>query len=87
MHSDRPDDTDPATWLRLVERWRSVAPAEKGRRVGELNAAVRAAALIGIRLRHPDATPAEQRLYLLTLLYGDELVKKAYGWDPAVRGR
>ncbi len=48
---------------------------------------MRAAALAGIRLRHPEADEREQRLYLAALLLGDDLVKRAFGWDPAVRGR
>jgi hypothetical protein len=88
MFSVIPDDTDPATWHRLEERMRALSPGEKARMVGELNASVRAAALAGIRRRHPEATEREQRLYLAALLIDDdELMKRAFGWDAAVRGR
>lgn len=87
MFSAIPEDTDPDTWERLVERTRAMGPAGRAVRAGELNASVRAAALAGIRIRHPEANEREQRLYLAALLLGDDLVKRAFGWDPAVRGR
>ncbi|MCB9686218.1 MAG: hypothetical protein H6738_24570 [Alphaproteobacteria bacterium] len=87
MSDDLPEDTDAATWERLVERTRAMGPAGRARRAGELNASVRAAALAGIRLRHPTADEREQRLYLAALLLGDDLVRRAFGWDPDVRGR
>lgn len=87
MDASVPEDTDPEAWERLVERTRALGPAGRARRTAELNASVRAAALAGIRLRHPEADEREQRLYLAALLLGDDLVKRAFGWDPAVRGR
>jgi hypothetical protein len=82
-----PDDTDAETWERVVAHTRAMGPVGRALRAGELNASVRAAALAGIRMRHPGANEREQRLYLAALLLGDDLVKRAFGWDPAVRGR
>lgn len=82
-----PEDTDADAWEQLVLRTRAMGPVARAVRAGELSASVRAAALAGIRIRHPEADEREQRLYLAALLLGDELVKRAFGWDPAVRGR
>jgi hypothetical protein len=82
-----PMDTDPDTWRRLVENMRILSPGQKAARVGELSAAVRTAARVGIRLRHPEATPEQERMYLAALLFGDDLVRRAFGWDPVLRGR
>jgi hypothetical protein len=73
-----PFDTDAASWraLELEDRIRALSPAERARRVCELNAAVRAAALAGVQLSHPteEATEAERRTYRAALLLGDDLV-------------
>jgi hypothetical protein len=82
-----PDDTDPIVAERLLVRYRAMSPSEKAQHVGALNAAVRGAALAGIRQRHPAATHREQQLYLAALLLGDDLVRAAFGWDPEVQGR
>ncbi len=82
-----PRDTTPEAWDHWIALWRAASPARKAARVSELNRSVRAAAMAGIRQRHPDANEWEQRMYLSTLLFGDALVLAAYGWDPEVRGR
>lgn len=87
MTSIIPADTSPDAWWRMIALYRRMTPAQKLAKVAALNASTREAALAGIRLRHPQATEREQRLYLFTLMHGDELAKKAFGWDPAVRGR
>jgi hypothetical protein len=83
----RPADTDEATWRRWIARWSAMSPADKARKIVDSNATVRAAALAGIRQRHPEATEREQQMYLAAQRMGDELAKAAFGWDPAVRGR
>jgi hypothetical protein len=87
MHDGIPEDTTPEAWAHWISLWRTASPAQKAARVGELNHATRTAALAGIRQRHPEATEQDQRMYLAALLFGDDLVRNAYGWDPAVRGR
>jgi hypothetical protein len=49
--------------------------------VVELGELTDALALAGIADRHPEADDEERRMRLLTLKYGPELVRRAYGWS------
>ena len=75
-------DTPPEIEAILMERMRKMSGLEKWRMVAELNAAVRAMALAGLRQRHPNASEAELRRRLAGLLLGEELAERAYGPIP-----
>ncbi len=47
--------------------------------VDQLNQAVRALALAGLRERYPHASPRELRRHLADLLLGPELAERVYG--------
>jgi hypothetical protein len=47
--------------------------------VAQLNASVRTLALAGLRSRYPQASEAELRRRLASLLLGDETARKVYG--------
>lgn len=72
-------DTSPAAQQVLVELLRPLPAWRKLRMVADLNATMRALALVGLRERFPDAGPAELRRRLADLLLGEELAAKAYG--------
>ncbi len=57
----------------LDERWRAATPAEKAARVDAMFRDCTTMALTGIRLQHPDATPAEVRYQLALRRYGREV--------------
>ena len=59
--------------LRRTPAWRKLEL------VGQLNAAVQALLLSGLRQRNPQATPEELRRLLADLLLGPELAGRAYG--------
>lgn len=61
-----------------VERWRSMAAAEKLAIVSGLTAAVFDLALAGVRQRHPEASPREQFLRLAIVTLGSDLARRAY---------
>jgi hypothetical protein len=64
---------------RAQMRWYArLSPAEKVSLAERLSEDVREVARAGIRARHPEYGPAEVELALLQLLYGDELVGKAF---------
>jgi hypothetical protein len=79
-------DTSPEIEAMLVQGSRALSPAAKWRQVCEQIAADDAHALAGIRLRHPGAPAHEQRLRLAALKYDRELMRDAFGWDPAREG-
>lgn len=66
-------------WLRLH---REMPMGEKVRLAFEMLAMSMNLAEAGVRLLHPDASPREVRLRAAARLYGDELVRRAFGWDP-----
>lgn len=87
MPTALPADTSVEARRVQVAAWRAMSPAQKAEIVDRLSGEVRALALGGIRQRHPDASDLEQQRYLAVLLHGPELVRDAFGWDPATRGR
>jgi hypothetical protein len=62
--------------LRQMPVWRKMVL------LAEMNQTVRELALVGLRQRHPDDSPAKQRRRLASLLLGPELAKQAYGAMP-----
>lgn len=72
----------------MIAAYRRMSPAEKLRRVGDLNDAVRALALARIRRQYgPDLDEREERLRLAVLSIDRETMIRAFGWDPDVEGR
>ena len=79
-------DTDPRTARVLVEGYRRMAPESKLAIVDDLTRAARQLAESGIRSRFPDASAEEVRLRLGALLYGRDIMLRAFGWDPELQG-
>ena len=76
------DDTPPEIRKVMVEGYRRMSPAEKAKRMVQLTRGVQQMALMGLRDRHPDASPRELRLRLAALWIDPETMRKAFGWDP-----
>jgi hypothetical protein len=70
----------------MVARWAEMTPTEKLQIVQDLNESVAALAIAGIRDRHPGATDHEVKMRLGVLRYGDELMRRAYGWNAGIEG-
>lgn len=75
-------DTHPEIEQLRIQWLRQMPPERKMALVGEMNRAVRALALAGLRQRHPDDSPAQRRRRLADLLLGSELAARAYGPLP-----
>jgi hypothetical protein len=82
-----PNDTHPAVEALILERLRDMAPAEKLRRVEQLNECVLQLAAARIREEHAGIDDRELRLRLASLWLDRETMVRAFGWDPDVRGR
>jgi hypothetical protein len=76
-------DTPPEVERLQVEGWRRMEPAQKAALVSGLTHAVFEVALAGIRARHPNASPHEQRLRLAVVTLGPDLARRAF---PEVDG-
>ena len=78
-------DTDPEIERIQIEGLRRMPPWRKLALVGDMNEAVRALALAGLRQRYPDDTPAQRRRRLAELMLGPELAERVYGVMPEER--
>ena len=72
-------DTHPEIERLQIEGLRQMPPWRKLALVGDMNEAVRALALAGLRQRYPDDTPAQRRRRLADLVLGPELAARVYG--------
>jgi hypothetical protein len=72
------DDTTPEVERMQIEAWRRMSASEKAAIVSGLTDAVMRLAMAGIRQRHPDASPHEQRLRLALITLGPELARAAF---------
>jgi len=75
-------DTAPDIEKMYIERLRRMPAWRKLALVGEMNRAVQAMALAGLRQCYPDDTPDQRRRRLATLLLGPELAARVYGPAP-----
>jgi hypothetical protein len=76
------EDTSPDAERVLIQLLRGATPARKLAMMLEANCAARALALVGLRERHPNDSPAKLRRRLADLWLGPELAAKAYGPLP-----
>ncbi len=72
-------DTHPEVERIQIELLRQTPAWRKLELVGELNRAVQALVLSGLRSRYPQATPEELRRRLADLQLGPDLAAKVYG--------
>ena len=85
-HSTRSADTCPEVEAMVLARWRLMTPADKLAEIDDLHRSVEEVAMMGIRLRHPEADDREVLVRLAALKYDRTLIVEAFGWDPAVHG-
>jgi hypothetical protein len=71
-------DTSPEADAVQVEAYRQMGGAGRVQVMFRLNEMVRRTAKAGIRRRHPDYGDAEVQLALARLIYGDDLVGRAW---------
>jgi len=72
-------DTHPKIEALQIQLWRQASPIRKMNMLAQLNASARMLAMTGLRARFPQASEAELRFKLASLLLGDELARKVYG--------
>lgn len=71
-------DTSPDVERMQVDAWRSMSAEQKASLVTAMTRTVLDLARAGIRDRHPDASPLEQRQRLAVILLGRELALRAF---------
>lgn len=82
------EDTPPEVQAIMIEGYRRMAPAERLRRVVDLNRAVESLARARIRAQYgPELSEREENLRLAALHLDRETMIRAFGWDPEIEGR
>ena len=82
-----PSDTSAAAEAIVIDRLGKMSPADKLRRVLQLNEAVETLAVARLRVTYgPGASEREILLRLGALAYGRDLILGAFGWDPELEG-
>ncbi len=72
-------DTHPKMEALQIELLRQASPTRKMHMLAQLNASARMLAMMGLRSRYPQASEAELRYKLASLLLGEETARKVYG--------
>lgn len=72
-------DTSPEAEAILFKLWRETPTWRKLELMEDMNRTARHLALIGLRRRHPNASPKELNRRLADILLGEELAAKVYG--------
>ncbi|MDA0838066.1 MAG: hypothetical protein O3B01_29230 [Planctomycetota bacterium] len=78
MRTQSPD-TSPEAERVMIELLRQASPSRKFQMIENNQRLVRAAAMTGLRERHPDEPDGQLKRRLADLLLGRELASKAYG--------
>jgi hypothetical protein len=79
-------DTHPDIERMQIEAYRRMSPAEKFRRIENLNRMLEMLARADIERRYPDAEERERRLRVAARRIPAELMRRAFGWDPDKEG-
>ena len=81
------DDTHPTIQRMLLDGYRRMTPAEKLRRVEELNELALQLAAARVKRERPGIDDRELRLRLASLWLDRDSMIRAFGWDPDLHGR
>ncbi len=76
-------DTTPEAEAILFKLWREAPAWRKLQMMEALNKSARQLSLIGLKQRHPNASPEELRRRLATIVLGEELATRVYGPSPS----
>ncbi len=79
-------DTHPRAEKFLVEKLRNFTASEKLNMVKEITIACQKMALVGIRMRYPEANDEELRLRLGALWLDKYIMLKVYSWNVDEKG-
>jgi hypothetical protein len=72
-------DTSPEAEEVLFKLWRETPGWRKLELMEDMNRTARQLAMIGLRRRHPNASPEELERRLADMLLGEEMAAKVYG--------
>jgi hypothetical protein len=76
------EDTDPEALEKMIELYRQMTPAERLRRMFELNEFHERLQRASVRSMYPEAGEREVFLRVAARRLDRETMIRAYGWDP-----
>ena len=76
------DDTTPEAERLYFDYLRTLRPEQRAQRMWEANEWMRSRAMVGLRERFPAAGELELDLRYAGMKYGNDVVRKIWGWDP-----
>lgn len=79
-------DTHPEIERILIEAYRRMTPAEKIQKMRQLNEFGYRLALAEVQRRHPEALERECQLRVASRYLSPEIMRKAFDWDPDIKG-
>jgi len=79
-------DTHPDIERKMIELMRTLTPAQKLARIGNMGRFMKQAAFASTRLRYPQETDREIMLRVVSRSIPADLMLKAYGWDVKKKG-
>jgi hypothetical protein len=79
-------DTHPEIERILIEAYRRMTPAEKIRKMRQLNEFGYRLALAEVQRRYPGASERECQLRVASRYLPADLMRKAFGWNPEEMG-
>jgi len=81
-----PNDTSRDTEREYLKLLRETPPWRKVAMVDSLIGTCQELAVVGIRLRHPNATEKEIQMRVASLRLDQDLMIRVFNWDPAREG-
>lgn len=81
------EDTDPAAHAVHIALLRRLSPGQRMALTARIRAGAETMAEARLRATYPDDDDRRIRLRLAALRYGDELMRRVFGWDPEIEGR
>lgn len=85
--NSRPQDTSKEAQNVQFELLRRMSPGQRIALVKRVRKGTSDMALARLRAQYPNDSARRHQLRLAALRYGDELVRRVFGWDPEVEGR
>ncbi|HLJ56082.1 MAG TPA: hypothetical protein VKT77_13665 [Chthonomonadaceae bacterium] len=79
-------DTHPDIERKMIALIRTLTPAQKLAKIGDMGRFVKGAAFATTRLRYPEETDREIMLRVVSRSIPADLMLKAYGWDVREKG-
>jgi hypothetical protein len=81
------EDTAPAAHAIQLALLRRLSPGQRMAMTARIRVGAETMAEARLRATYPDDDDRRIRLRIAALRYGDDLMRRVFGWDPEIEGR